>query len=127
MIWNHVWDPFKSHWGRSPLTAAVSTDDGDTWECYRNVEAEPRRGYSYPSIHFQGYFIYLNMKYVRALMPNRSAVGAGYLQVRRKHNSISKYETKAYVVHTAQDSRAAPVTLGDGVRGIGVSSLGLVL
>jgi sialidase-1 len=53
MVWNHVWDPFKSHWGRSPLTAAVSKDDGETWKCFRNIEAEPDHNYAYCSITFR--------------------------------------------------------------------------
>ena len=52
MIWNHVWDPYRSHWGRSPLAAAVSSDDGETWHNLHNIEEDPGHTYSYTSITF---------------------------------------------------------------------------
>ena len=48
-----MYDPFVSHWRRTPLNSAISTDDGASWDHYQNVEDEPDRAYSYPSIHFQ--------------------------------------------------------------------------
>ena len=53
-VWNRVYDPYTSHWRRTPLNSAISKNDGATWECYRAVECDPDRAYSYPSIHFQG-------------------------------------------------------------------------
>ncbi len=52
MIWNHVFDPFRSHWGRTPLTSAISRDDGETWEKVRDLEREHDHFYAYTSITF---------------------------------------------------------------------------
>ena len=41
-----------SSWGRTPLTAAISRDDGETWSKSKLVEDDPRRGYCYTTIHF---------------------------------------------------------------------------
>jgi sialidase-1 len=54
MIWSHCNDPKLSHGGRNPLTAAISRDDGDTWEHIRNLEDDASRTFSYPSIAFRG-------------------------------------------------------------------------
>jgi sialidase-1 len=51
LVWNNVYDPNRGrHLGRSPLTAAISRDDGATWEHVRHVETEPDHTYAYPSI-----------------------------------------------------------------------------
>ena len=55
MIWNHsVYDPgFRSHYGkRSPLTTAVSRDEGRTWEHVRDIEDDPTRAFSNPGCRF---------------------------------------------------------------------------
>lgn len=55
MIWNNSpYDPsFRSHFGkRSPLTSAVSSDEGVTWKCVRNIEQDPGRAYSNPGCRF---------------------------------------------------------------------------
>jgi sialidase-1 len=55
MIWNNSpYDPaFRSHFGkRSPLTAAVSRDEGRTWTHLRDIEDDPRRAYSNPGCRF---------------------------------------------------------------------------
>ncbi len=39
-------------WGRTPLVAAVSRDDGRTWSRPRILEREPDHGYCYVAIHF---------------------------------------------------------------------------
>lgn len=41
-------------WGRNPLVAAVSKDDGLTWTNHRLVEGDHARGYCYTAIHFVG-------------------------------------------------------------------------
>lgn len=41
-------------WGRTPLAAAVSADDGRTWSPPIMVETDPRRGFCYTAIHFVG-------------------------------------------------------------------------
>lgn len=54
LIWNNCFDPARRHFGRSPLTAAISRDEGETWENKRNLEVEPDRTFAYPSILFRG-------------------------------------------------------------------------
>ncbi|MCC6442879.1 MAG: exo-alpha-sialidase [Armatimonadetes bacterium] len=48
MIFNH--HPLA----RTPLTAAVSADEGASWSRFKNIEDNPAHGYSYPSILFVG-------------------------------------------------------------------------
>lgn len=58
MIWNNSpYDPaFTSHYGkRSPLTAAISKDEGLTWINIRNIEDCPRHAYSNPGCRFTSY------------------------------------------------------------------------
>lgn len=55
MIWNNSeYNPaFGSHYGkRSPLTAAVSTDEGRTWTHVRDIEDDPARAFSNPGCRF---------------------------------------------------------------------------
>lgn len=53
LIWNNTYDPSAGHGGpRTPLTAAVSRDEGRTWEDVRNLEADPARTYAYTSALF---------------------------------------------------------------------------
>ena len=54
LVWNHGVDPTQSHLGRSRLTAAISRDDGETWEHFHDLEHEPGYSFSYPSILFRG-------------------------------------------------------------------------
>ena len=41
-----------SSWGRTPLAAAVSGDDGRTWGKAKLLEDDPQRGFCYTAIHF---------------------------------------------------------------------------
>lgn len=54
VVWNNNYDPqFFSHFGkRSPLTAAVSRDNGKTWQHVRDIETDPRRAFSNPGCRF---------------------------------------------------------------------------
>ncbi|MBX3422868.1 MAG: exo-alpha-sialidase [Pirellulaceae bacterium] len=55
MIWNNSpYDPaFRSHFGkRSPLTAAISSDDGRTWKVVDDIESDPDRAFSNPGCRF---------------------------------------------------------------------------
>ena len=55
MIWNNSpYDPaFRSHYGkRSPLTAAISCDQGRTWEHLQDIEDDPTRAFSNPGCRF---------------------------------------------------------------------------
>ena len=42
----------SSSWGRTPLVAAISRDEGATWTRRKLIEADPRRGFCYTAIHF---------------------------------------------------------------------------
>ena len=55
VIWNRVFDPLQGHFGpRTPLSSAISRDDGRSWTGIRNIEEEPDCAYAYTSIHFRG-------------------------------------------------------------------------
>jgi hypothetical protein len=41
----------QSSWGRTPLTVAVSRDDGRSWETVGDVETDPDHGFCYTAIH----------------------------------------------------------------------------
>ena len=44
----------SSSWGRTPLVAAVSADEGKTWGHAKLIEKDPSRGFCYTAIHFAG-------------------------------------------------------------------------
>lgn len=53
LIWNHTYRAGAGHGGkRTPLTAAISTDEGRTWEFERNLETHDDQTYAYTSILF---------------------------------------------------------------------------
>lgn len=55
LIWNaSEYDPgFASHFGkRSPLSAAVTRDNGRTWSRPRDIESDPARAFSNPGCRF---------------------------------------------------------------------------
>lgn len=53
LIWNNVYTPGSGHGGkRTPLTAAISSDEGETWKLVRNLEANPEQTFSYISLIF---------------------------------------------------------------------------
>ncbi|MDQ1257841.1 MAG: Exo-alpha-sialidase [Candidatus Hydrogenedentes bacterium] len=49
-IWNH--NPGASK--RNPFTAAISKDEGQTWEHFRNIEDDPNDAWAYPAITWAG-------------------------------------------------------------------------
>jgi hypothetical protein len=49
-IWNHNPGAGK----RNPLTAAVSTDEGETWTRFRNLEDAPDDAWAYPAVTWVG-------------------------------------------------------------------------
>lgn len=50
-IWNH--NPEHAH--RNPLTSAISKDEGETWEHFKNIEDKPSRvAWAYPAITWIG-------------------------------------------------------------------------
>ncbi len=52
VIWNNV--ASKSNWPRIPLTAAISTDEGETWTNFRDIDNRENRDAAYPSVTFVG-------------------------------------------------------------------------
>ena len=53
LIWNNTFDPKTGHGGkRTPLTAAVSSDEGKTWKHVRDLETDADRTFAYTSITF---------------------------------------------------------------------------
>lgn len=41
----------NSSWGRTPLAAALSKDEGKSWDSEQLIEDDPRRGFCYTAIH----------------------------------------------------------------------------
>src|SRR5262249_53022576 len=53
LIWNNTYAAGTNHGGkRTPLAAAISSDDGQTWRHVRNLEDRADEGYAYTSITF---------------------------------------------------------------------------
>ncbi len=44
----------KSNWPRTPLTAAISKDDGRTWTNFHDIDNRPDFDAAYPSVTFVG-------------------------------------------------------------------------
>jgi sialidase-1 len=53
LVWNNTFQSGAGHGGkRTPLTAAISTDEGQTWSRVRNVETSSDQGFAYTSVLF---------------------------------------------------------------------------
>ncbi len=53
LIWNHALTPGADHGGkRTPLTAAISSDEGQSWRIAGDLETDPERTYAYTSLTF---------------------------------------------------------------------------
>ncbi len=53
LVWNNHVDPAHHHSGqRTPLSIAVSTDEGQSWSPPRNLESDPEETYAYTSLTF---------------------------------------------------------------------------
>jgi predicted neuraminidase len=50
VIWNH--NPGAN--SRNPLTSAISRDEGETWEQFRNIESAPGDAWAYPAVTWVG-------------------------------------------------------------------------
>jgi len=52
LIWNNV--PSDGNWPRTPLTAAISRDEGETWENFQDIHNHPDRDAAYAAVTFRG-------------------------------------------------------------------------
>ncbi|MFN8709953.1 MAG: exo-alpha-sialidase [Planctomyces sp.] len=53
LVWNNTFDGTRGHGGhRTPLTAAISSDEGQSWILLKNLESDPALTYSYTSLTF---------------------------------------------------------------------------
>lgn len=53
LIWNNTYTAGVGHGGRrTPLTAAISRDAGQTWQHVRTLESDPQAAYAYTSVLF---------------------------------------------------------------------------
>lgn len=52
LIWNNVPPPKGAYGKRTPLTAAISSDEGRTWQHVRNLETNTDDTYAYTSVLF---------------------------------------------------------------------------
>ncbi len=53
IVWNNNYEPDTVGAGaRTPLTVAISKDEGETWENFKNLESSARYRYAYTSITF---------------------------------------------------------------------------
>ncbi len=53
LIWNDTYSQGKGHGGqRTPLTAAISSDEGKTWRLKKQLETDPDHTYAYTSLAF---------------------------------------------------------------------------
>ncbi|NUQ61276.1 MAG: exo-alpha-sialidase [Pirellulales bacterium] len=53
LVWNNTYTPGTGHGGsRTPLAAAISRDDGRTWQNVRNLESRRDNTYAYTSLIF---------------------------------------------------------------------------
>lgn len=60
LVWNNHADiPAELKGKRTPLTAALSRDDGETWERVQNIGEDPHRHYCYTAISFVGEHVLL--------------------------------------------------------------------
>ena len=51
LLWNRV--PSERNWPRTPLTAAISRDEGETWESFHDIHNRPNYDAAYPAVYFQ--------------------------------------------------------------------------
>lgn len=50
-MWNNV--ESHSNWPRTPLSVALSKDEGKSWGHYHDIDPRPNRDAAYPSVYFQ--------------------------------------------------------------------------
>jgi sialidase-1 len=54
LVWNNNPKAPQGDGARTPQTAAISRDEGKTWENIKNIAADPQAGYCYTSMTFVG-------------------------------------------------------------------------
>ena len=77
-VWNNDLDSPRA---RNPLSAAISRDEGETWECVRDVASAPDDAFAYPSVTFAGdaaLLTYFNYKEGISLFLKRIPIGWFY-------------------------------------------------
>ena len=53
LIWNNTFTADAGHGGRrTPLTAAISTDEGQSWQQMRDLESSQQKTFAYVSLTF---------------------------------------------------------------------------
>jgi len=73
-VWNdhsRVSDPIRNRL-RTPLTVAISRDEGKSWEKAKNIAADPEGWYCYTAIHFAGDRVILGYNAVGSGLPHLS-------------------------------------------------------
>lgn len=90
LVWNNsTYDPaWTSHYGkRTPLSVAVSPDEGVTWTNVRNIETDPTRAFTNPGTIFtsrgEAVINYWTCKYTTASDVGPTAGVAGRMNVSR--------------------------------------------
>ena len=108
LMWNDNYEPdHRSQGRRTPLTTAISADDGRTWRHRRVLEGDPNGHYCYTAMHFvagrpgEGPAGLLR----RRLPPERARHAAGHqrrgaVALRRRHDRRSAmiYDMRIYDV-----------------------------
>ena len=76
-IWNH--NPGAA--ARNPLTAAVSRDEGETWQDFKNIEDDPGDAWAYPAVTWIGEHAYLTyFNYAGGISLQLKIVPAGWFE-----------------------------------------------
>ncbi len=73
LVWNNTAGRTDRLEQRTPLTAAVSKDEGKTWIHTKDIESDPAGWYCYTAVHFRsnkvllGYFVNMNAVYIKKM------------------------------------------------------------
>jgi len=81
MVWNdHSGDPALGQ-KRTPLTIAVSKDEGQTWGHGKTIEGDPNGWYCYTALEFVGDRVLLSYCATGADLPYLSQTSVTYFDV----------------------------------------------
>jgi len=81
MIWNDHSKDAKLGETRTPLTVAISRDEGQTWEHAKDIETAPDGCYCYTALEFVGDRVLLAYCATEATLPGLSQTGITYFGV----------------------------------------------